>query len=89
MTRIIKRNGTDEHFDVRKIYASIYASMLASHESVATAEYTADEVSKHIDVWSKQHTDITSHDIRAVAHKKLLEHNERAAYVYLHHRVLF
>ena len=86
---VVKRNGSDEAFDVKKLYASIYTSMLAAHETTKTAEYVSNEVSRSVQAWAHSLTELSSHDIRVVAAKKLVEYNTRAQFLYLHHKLMF
>jgi hypothetical protein len=87
---VVKRSGGDEAFDTKKVYASIYASMLAAHETVKTAEYVASEVSCHIEAWvHKVGGDVSARDIRVEAGRHLLEYNHRAQFLYVHHKIMF
>ncbi len=86
---VVKRNGADESFDLKKIYASIYTSMLAARETTKTAEHVASEVSRAVQAWAQELGEITSHDIRVAAAKKLVEYNTNAHFLYVHHKLMF
>lgn len=90
MGHLIKRAGHKEEFDNKKLYASVYASCLAAHENVKTAETTAELATKEVSEWvySKQ-TLITSNDIRKKAGEVLNKFNPDAAYSYIHHRIIW
>lgn len=90
MGHIVKRAGHNEEFDNKKLYASIYASCLAAHESVANAESTAELVTNEVYKWiDGKHTAVTSNDIRHKAGEILDKHNPDAAYSYIHHRIVW
>lgn len=86
MKYIVKRAGHSEEFDERKLFASIYASVVAVHETGLAAELVADDVCKHVKKWLLPKHEVLSNDIRRVAgqHLKLLKPD--AAYLYLRHR---
>ncbi len=86
---VVKRSGHDEPFDVKKIYASIYAAMLSARETTKTAEYVAAEVSKYVHMWALDFAEVTTRDIRTHAAKKLIEYNDKAHFLYVHHRPVF
>lgn len=90
MGHLIKRAGHKEEFDSKKLYASIYASCLAAHESIKTAESTAELVTKEVSNWvGAKHVIVTSNDIRKNAGNVLNKYNPDAAYSYIHHRIIW
>ena len=86
---VVKRGGGDESFDTKKLYASIYTSMLAAKETVKTSEYAANEVSKYVHTWAQKYSEVTTKDIRIEAARKLQEFNTNAHFLYVHHKLLF
>lgn len=62
---VVKRKGHNEHFDERKVYASVYAAALNCHYPDYKAEKIAKEVTDKIKKWikSKEYVDFT--EIRA------------------------
>lgn len=90
MGHLIKRAGHKEEFDNKKLYASIYASCLAAHESVKTAESTAELVTNEVSEWLEdKETLVTSNDIRHKTGEILNKFNPDAAYSYIHHRIIW
>ena len=85
---VVKSNGTDEAFDDRKLYASIFISLRIANESEKKAEIISGEVVALLQRWLEGKTHITSKDIRHHAATHLKEYNHVAAYVYTHHRTL-
>jgi transcriptional regulator NrdR family protein len=89
MKHVIKRTGKSEVFDERKLYVSIYASCLAVHEPLNTAELTAQKVTNQVNAWLAKKTEVTASDIRHMAGKYLSDTNHHAGYLYLHHRIMW
>jgi transcriptional regulator NrdR family protein len=89
MKHIVKRAGHSEPYDIRKLYASIYAACLSVREHPPTAELIAEEVGAGVSNWLEHKHEVTSNDIRRVAAKHLHAINPDAAYMYLHHRVVW
>jgi transcriptional regulator NrdR family protein len=89
-SHIVKRKGHTETFDNKKLYASIYASCLASHEKIEIAEKTAEKVvNKFVEWLEEKNTIITSNDIRRKASEILEGINPDAAYSYIKHRIIW
>ncbi len=89
MKHIVKRAGHSEPYDIRKLYASVYAACLSVREHPPTAELIAEEVGKGVSQWLERKHEVTSNDIRHQAAKHLQIINPDAAYMYLHHRVIW
>jgi transcriptional regulator NrdR family protein len=89
MKHIVKRAGHSETYDVRKLYASIYAACLSVREHPGSAELIADEVVKEVAKWLERKHEVTSNDIRRQAAKHLKAINPDAGHIYLHHRVIW
>lgn len=81
---IVKRMpGHSEHYDERKLYASIYAACLSLRTPEGEAELTATRVCKDIQPWLAKKTEVTSTDLRHQAAKHLKVYNPDAAYMYV------
>lgn len=89
MKHIVKRHGHTEAYDERKLYASIFSSCQAVREPSGSAELIADKVVKDINSWIAKKHEVTSNDIRANAAVHLKLYHPDAAYIYLHHRVVW
>lgn len=89
MKHVVKRSGSSETFDSRKIYASVYASCLSVHETTAAAELVAEQVTKQVNEWLAPKTEVTIADLRHVVADRLQKINPHAGFVYQHHRILW
>lgn len=89
MKHIVKRAGHNETYDDHKLYASIFSACQAVREPVGSAELIADKVIKDIQKWIDKKHEVTSNDIRRHAAQHLKVYNPDAAYMYLHHRVVW
>lgn len=86
---IVKRHGHNEVFDPKKLYASIYSAAQSVREPAGSAELIADKVVEDIQHWIAKKHEVTANDIRINAAKHLKVYNPDAAYMYLHHRVVW
>mgnify|MGYP000144331377 CR=1 FL=1 len=89
MQHIVKRGGHSEPYDVRKLYASVYAACLSVREHPGSAELIAEAVCKSVEKWLAQKHEVTSNDIRINAAKHLKTINPDAGHIYLNHRVIW
>lgn len=89
MKQVIKRNHKHETFDIRKIYASIYAACLSVHMPGPAAEQAAEAVSKDIKQWIETKAEVSTNDIRSLASKKLQQINHHAGLVYGNNRIIW
>lgn len=89
MKHIVKRHGHTEAYDERKLYASIFSAAQSVREPSGSAELIAEKVVKDIGLWLEKKHEVTSNDIRANAAKHLARYQPDAAYIYLHHRVVW
>ncbi|MBX4196799.1 hypothetical protein KW805_04390 [Candidatus Pacearchaeota archaeon] len=81
---IIKRQGKEEKYDERKIYASCYAAALNCHYPEKKSESIAAKTSKKITQWvKKQRGIISSSEIRQQVIKAL--NDKDVALMYEHH----
>lgn len=85
---VVKRDMSDQPFDERKLYASIFLSLRVANEPQKKAEIISNEVVMILKRWLEKKTHVTAHDIRAHASHHLREYNHIAAYIYNHHRNL-
>lgn len=89
MKHIVKRKGHNEVFDPKKLYASIYAAAQSVREPAGSAELIAEKVVSDVENWMDKKHEVTANDIRVNASKHLKAYNPDAAYMYLHHRVIW
>ena len=83
---IVKRAGHAEDFDERKVYASVFASLIAVRVSPQEAELVSEKVTSHVKAWLATKLEVTSRDILHQAAKALHQLNDDAAFLYEHHR---
>ena len=88
LSLVIKRSGLDQKYDEKKLYASIFASLIVCHISEKEAELISAEITKLMHRWVASKSHVSSHDLRLEASKHLRDYNHLAAYVYVHHRML-
>ena len=89
MKHIIKRHGHNEAYNDHKLYASIYSACQSVREPSGSAELIADKVVKDMAGWIAKKHEVTSNDLRRTAAIHLKAYNPDAAYMYLHHRVVW
>ncbi len=89
MKHIVKRAGHNELYEDRKLYASIFSACQSVREPSGSAELIADKVSKDMALWIEKKYEVTSNDIRHTAAAHLKAYHPDAAYMYLHHRVVW
>lgn len=89
MKVIVKRGGHNEEYDIRKLYASVYAACLSVREHPGSAELIAEEVVKDVEQWLNHRHEVTSNDLRRQAAKHLTAINPDAGHIYKHHRVIW
>ena len=85
---LVKRGGTEEKYDERKIYASIYTSLLLVSTPTKEAEIIAKEIVTLVGRWTAGHAVVSSVDLRNQANLQLRSYSPGASYIYAHHRVL-
>jgi hypothetical protein len=85
---LIKRSGNEEKYDVRKLYSSIYMSLLLNCSQQKEAELVAGEVSKLATRHVLAASVCTTHELRVFSAKQLDSYNNSAAYIYTQHRAL-
>lgn len=86
MTHIVKRHGHKQHFDERKIYASVFAACKSSHVSDEEAESIANLVAREVKNWIEGRDEVTSAEVFKQAGEELEHLNKEAAFMYTTHR---
>lgn len=86
MKLVVKRNGYNQVFDIKKLYASVYSSCLAIHHQIEQAELIADSVSKNVAEEIQSEEIVKSEEISKLTYKHLLNYDEDAAFLYHSHR---
>lgn len=89
MQHIVKRKGHTESFDERKLYASVYGACQSVREPAGSAELIADKVVSDLKEWIAKKHEVTANDIRRQAASHLKAYNPDAAYMFLHHRIVW
>ena len=89
MKHVVKRHGHSEKYDARKLYASVYAACRSVREPAGSAELIAEKVVTDMDEWIATKHEVTSNDVRISAVRHLKAYHPDAAYMYLHHRVVW
>ncbi len=89
MKHIVKRAGHNETYDNHKLYASIFAACQSVREPSGSAELISEKVIKDMAKWIAKKHEVTSNDIRRNAAKHLKVYHPSAAYMYLHHRIIW
>lgn len=83
---IVKRRGHTEAFDIKKLYASLYAACRSIRMSEPESEMLADKISREIEKSIEKAQAVSSNEIFRLGEKHLSAHNPEAAYMYKHHR---
>lgn len=86
MTLIVKRKGHKENFDLRKVYASVYAACLNVHMHEGEAELIADKVSSEVESNLNGDEEVSSAHILKLVTDALRKYNNDAAFMYETHR---
>lgn len=86
---VVKRSGRrpTEVFSRDKLHSSIVAACLSVHTPIGQAEKIAASVCEQVLEWLESRPEITSDDLRRVAHRRLHVHHPDAAYLYEQHRI--
>ena len=88
MKHIIKRRGRKEKYDEKKVYASTYSACLNSHLPKEEAEKIADMVTKEVDKWVENKTEVDSDQIFKEVIKSLEKIDPEVAFMFETHRDL-
>ncbi len=88
MKHIVKRKGHTEDFDERKLYGSVFSSLMtlrmADEEAEAISHMVTDDVKKAI----ADKKEVTSQTIHTETAKSLKKYHPDASYMYDTHRDL-
>ena len=86
VTITIKRDGQTQHYDSRKVYASVYNASLNAHYTDKKSEEIADIIENKITKWVKKTHHLNSHQIRDQIIEELYLIDEKdVATLYKHH----
>ena len=90
LVNIVKRGGAraSESFRRDKLHNSIVAACIGAGAPTGQAEMIAKNVTEAVMGWLATKPEVTSHDVRRVAAKRLHTHHPDAAYLYEHHRTI-
>ena len=86
MIIIVKRKGHKEDFDIKKVYASVYAACLNVDMHEGEAELIADKVSSEVEIKLQSEEEVTSTHILKLVADVLRKYNTDAAFMYETHR---
>lgn len=86
LQRIVKRKGHTEYFDMRKIYASVFAACMCLRMHDSEGELIADMVSHEVEDTIKHKTEITTHELHKITSEILKKYQPDAGYMYESHR---
>lgn len=86
---VVKRGGQrpSERFSRDKLHSSVVAACLSVQAPVGQAEAIAAAVCENVIDWLQTRPEVTSHDLRRVAARRLHVHHPDAAYLYEQHRI--
>jgi transcriptional regulator NrdR family protein len=84
--QIVKRQGKDEKFDERKVYATCYSACVSAQIHKQDAEKICEKVTKEIKTVNKSRSIINSNTIFRQMIKAIKKHNKDAAFMYETHR---
>jgi transcriptional regulator NrdR family protein len=82
---VVKRHGSKEAYDQRKVYASCYSAALNCHYSEIESEKLANYVMKKVNVWVKGKKNVSSVEIRKEIIKHLYPKDKDIVLMYKHH----
>ena len=77
---VVKRKGHIQHYEERKVYASVYAAGLNCHYGEQKAEKIAKQVAKKITNWIKGKKKVSSLDVRKQVIKALNDKDVKLMY---------
>ena len=80
---IVKRRGHTEHYNEKKVYASVYAAALNCHYDEQRAEKLASYVTGKVSAWAHRRSAIDSKEIRTQVLSEI--YDEDVAMMYKHH----
>jgi len=86
MKHIVKRHGREEHYESRKVYASVYAACRNAHLGEPRAEECAAGVAKAVDDWMGDRDETGSGEIFEKVAEEMAKFEPDAAFLYKTHR---
>ena len=84
--KVIKQDGTEEPFTLKKVYQTVYSACINSHLSKAYSKKIADKVTKDIKKFVKGKNTIKSQKLFQEIAKTLKKNDYDAAFLYATHR---
>jgi transcriptional regulator NrdR family protein len=85
MAHIVKRHGTKEEYDEKKVYASSYAAAMNVHLGEQRSESIAQKVTEELNKWVEGKSEINSKEIFSEVSRALETHDKDAAFMYRTH----
>jgi transcriptional regulator NrdR family protein len=86
MKLVVKRNGRNQDFDVKKLYASVFAACIAVKVLDEQAELIAENVSNNVVEELSDRESIRSSELSEIIYKHLENFEKDAAFLYFSHR---
>lgn len=77
-----------ESFNRDKLYSSIVSACQSAKSPEGQAKQIANLVCDAVEKWIADRAEVTSTDIRVIAHRHLAIHHPDAAYLYEQHRIM-
>ena len=79
---VVKRKGHEQHYDEKKVYASVYAAAVNCHYNEQHAEKLARFVMVKVNQWVQDRSIVTSQEIKEqiLHHLKIEDHEVRLMY---------
>ena len=85
MAHIVKRHGSKEEYDEKKVYASSYAAAMNVHLGEKESEDLAEKVTSDLNSWIEGKGEVESKEIFQEVFNALGKHNKDAAFMYQTH----
>ena len=77
---VVKRKGHVQHYEEKKVYASVYAAALNCENGEEKSEKLAKEITKKISTWVKKKNKVSSLEIRNQIAKSIRDRDVRLMY---------
>lgn len=85
MAHIVKRHGSTEEYDEKKVYASSYAAAMNVHLGEKASESIAEKVMADLNEWIAGKEKVESKEIFQEVFSVLGKHDKDAAFMYRTH----
>lgn len=82
---VVKRKGHEQHYDERKVYASVYAAAINCHYSEPHAELLARDVMVKVNRWVQDRKFMTSEQIKHEIMHQLKDEDHEVRMMYESH----